>query len=343
MLRAARPRLQRDRGPEHPYIERQSVLLRYAITRILLAIPVALGVAILVFLVMRLLPGDPAVAVLGDQATPDAVAAFHHAAGLDQPLLVQFGNYVVGLFRGDLGTSFKSHQPVLGLYVQAMPYTIDLVLGATIIGVILGVPFGVVAAVRHRSRFDIGVTIGTSALISTAPFVLGIVLLLIFSIAWKLLPAVGSGNMNDPVDRLRHLVLPASSIGLYLATRVARLARTSTLEVLGSQYVRTARAKGLSEFRVIGIHALRNSLIPIVTLVGLYVAVTAAGSIVAETVFSRPGVGRVLIGAITQRDYPVVQSGILLYVILIVIVNVVVDLIVMAIDPRVRAARGGVR
>jgi peptide/nickel transport system permease protein len=309
---------------------------RYALVKIGLALPTALVVAALVFFAMRVLPGDVALNVLGENATPTAIAAFRHNAGLDQPLAVQFLTYMGGLVHGDLGKSMTSGRPVAELYGAVLPYTIDLVVASLATGIPLGVLLGSIAAARRGTTTDTSIRLLASATIATPTFYLGIVLLAIFGLTLRWVPAIGGGELSDPIDRLRHLALPALTIAVLLAGRLARITRTALAEVLGLDYIRTAYGKGLSGQRVLRTHALRNGLISIATVTGVYFAGAAAGSIIVETVFTRPGVGRLLIGAIGDRDYTIVQSGLLLYALLIVFVNLIVDLSIPFIDPRLR-------
>lgn len=311
-------------------------MARYALVKILLAVPSALAVVVLVFFLMRVLPGDVALSVLGDQATAEAIAAFRHNAGLDQPVAAQFASYMVALAHGDLGTSLKTSRSIAEMYGQVLPYTIDLVVASLALAICVGVFLGAVAAARAGSVSDALIRLFSSATIAMPVFYLGIILLIVFALALKLMPAIGGGDLSNVGSRLSHLVLPAATISLLFAGRIARMTRTALAEVLSLDYIRTAHAKGLREGRVIRGHALRNGLIAITTVIGVYFASATAGSIIVETVFNRPGVGRVLIGGIADRDYTVVQSGLLLYSLLVVFINLVVDLLIFVIDPRLR-------
>ena len=314
-------------------------MIIYAVRRLALAPFLALAVAMLVFFVMRVLPGDPAVVMLGDEATPESLAVFRHLNGLDRPIPEQALSYLASLARGDLGTSMRTNRPVLAIYLEVLPYTIDLIVAGVLGGSLLGITLGILAAQRRGSLVD-GIVLLFSALsISTPSFYFGLVLLLVFALSLNLLPALGAGDLSDIPSRLQHLILPAVTLSATFGGRLARIMRATLLDVLVADYIRTARSKGLDEVRVVIRHGLRNALIPLVTVLGLYVASAAAGSIIIEQVFTRPGVGRLLVGALASRDYPVIQSGLLIYALLVVSVNVIVDVTVAVVDPRVRLGR----
>jgi ABC-type dipeptide/oligopeptide/nickel transport system permease component len=311
----------------------------YAVRRLALAPFLAVAVAMLVFFVMRVLPGDPAVVMLGEDATPQSIAVFRQINGLDRPISEQALSYLGGLARGDLGTSMRTNRPVLATYLEVLPYTIDLILAGILGGTLLGVTLGILAARRRGSGVDRIVLLFSAFAISTPSFYLGLVLLLVFALRLDMLPALGAGDLSDIPARLQHLILPAVTLSATFGGRLARIMRAALLDVLTADYIRTARSKGLDEVRVLVRHGLRNALIPLVTVLGLYVAGAAAGSIIIEQVFTRPGVGRLLVGALASRDYPVIQSGLLIYALLVVTVNVVVDVTVAVVDPRVRLRR----
>jgi ABC-type dipeptide/oligopeptide/nickel transport system permease component len=297
-------------------------------------VPTTFGALIMVFIVMRVLPGDAAVAMLGTTATPDAIVALRENLGLDRPLWQQLLAYLWGLVRLDLGQSLALRTPVRTLLADAIPHTILLTLGGTLVGTAIGVPLGVLAALRRGTWVDYLASTGAILGISVPVFVWGVLLLLAFSLEWPLFPSSGGGN--TPLEMLRALVLPSIATGLLLTGLVSRISRASVLQVLSQDYVRTARAKGVPEWGVLSTHVLRNALIPILTVIGLNVGTLLSGAVIAETVFSRPGIGRVALEAILARDYPVIQGVVIVSVIAVVSINLLVDLLYGVIDPRVR-------
>jgi peptide/nickel transport system permease protein len=297
-------------------------------------VPTTFGALILVFIVMRVLPGDAAVAMLGTTATPDAIVALRENLGLDRPLWEQLLTYVWGLARLDLGQSLALRAPVRSLLADAIPHTMLLTLGGTLVGTAIGVPLGVLAALKRGTWIDYLASTGAILGISVPVFVWGVLLLLAFSLAWPIFPSSGGGN--TPLEVLRALVLPSIATGLLLTGLVSRISRASVLQVLSQDYVRTARAKGLPEWGVLSTHVLKNALIPILTVIGLNVGTLLSGAVVAETVFSRPGIGRVALEAILARDYPVIQGVVIVSVIAVVLINLLVDLLYGVVDPRVR-------
>jgi ABC-type dipeptide/oligopeptide/nickel transport system permease component len=297
-------------------------------------VPTTFGALIMVFIVMRVLPGDAAVAMLGTTATPDAIVALRENLGLDRPLWQQLLAYLWSLVRLDLGQSLALRTPVRTLLADAIPHTILLTLGGTLVGTAIGVPLGVLAALRRGTWVDYLASTGAILGISVPVFVWGVLLLLAFSLEWPLFPSSGGGN--TPLEMLRALVLPSIATGLLLTGLVSRISRASVLQVLSQDYVRTARAKGVPEWGVLSTHVLRNALIPILTVIGLNVGTLLSGAVIAETVFSRPGIGRVALEAILARDYPVIQGVVIVSVIAVVSINLLVDLLYGVIDPRVR-------
>jgi len=297
-------------------------------------VPTVFGALILVFIVMRVLPGDAAVAMLGTTATPDAIVALRANLGLDRPLWEQLLSYLWGLARLDLGQSLALRAPVRAILADAIPHTILLTLGGTLVGTAIGVPLGVLAALKRGTWIDYLASTGAILGISVPVFVWGVLLLLAFSLEWPLFPSSGAGATAPEV--LRALVLPSIATGLLLTGLVSRISRASVLQVLSQDYVRTARAKGLPEWGVISTHVLKNALIPILTVVGLNVGTLLSGAVIAETVFSRPGIGRVALEAILARDYPVIQGVVIVSVVAVVLINLLVDLLYGVVDPRVR-------
>jgi ABC-type dipeptide/oligopeptide/nickel transport system permease component len=297
-------------------------------------VPTTLGALVLVFFLMRVLPGDPAAAMLGTNATPQAVADLRSQLGLDKSLAEQFVEYVTGLARLDLGRSLAVRTPVTTLLGQAIWPTLLLTIGGTVVSVVVGVPLGVLAALKRKTWLDYVASVGALLGISIPVFVWGVLLLLVFTLQWPVLPSAGAGD--SPLEVARALLLPSLATGFFQVGLVARITRSSLLSVLSNDYVRTARAKGLSGQRVIGGHALRNALIPVVTVIGLNAGTLLGGAVVAETVFTRPGLGRLILDAIGARDYPVIQGVMIVSVILVVLLNLVTDVLYGVVDPRVR-------
>ena len=294
-----------------------------------------LGALVLVFLVMRVLPGDPAIALLGTAATPDAVAALRRDLGVDRPLLEQFVAYLSGAVRLDFGQSLALRAPVTRLLLDAVPHTLLLTLGGTLVAAAIGVPLGAVAALRRGTWLDYAASVGALFGVSVPVFVWGLVLLLVFGLHWRMFPTAGAGT--TPGEMLRALVLPAIATGFFLAGVVSRITRASILQMLGQDFARTARAKGLAESAVVGRHVLRNAIIPVLTVIGLNVGTLLSGAVVAETVFTRPGIGRLALDAILARDYPVIQGVVLVSSFAVLLLNLFVDLLYGLADPRVRA------
>jgi len=311
-------------------------VLRYILQRLVLSIPVFLGVVTIVFLVVRVIPGDPAVAALGDYASKEAVEALREQMGLNEPLPLQYVHFLGNLVRGDLGKSMITASPIRHEIGHALPYTLELTLLAIIIGTILGIPIGVYTAIRRNRMADyIGRVLSLTGL-SVPAFYLGILLILLLAIYIQWLPAVGGGGMDDLRENVSHLILPALTLGLVMTASVARLARSAMLNVLRQDYVRTARAKGLKERVVYLRHALRSALIPIVSVTGIWAVSLIGDSVTVEVVFARPGLGKMMVGAILQRDYTALQSIMVVYTGFVVAINLLIDLIYGWVDPRIR-------
>jgi ABC-type dipeptide/oligopeptide/nickel transport system permease component len=310
--------------------------MRYLYGRLAQIVPTILGALVLVFIVMRVLPGDPAISLLGTAATPEAVAALRTQLGVDRSLSEQFATYLLGVLRLDLGQSLALRAPVSALVADALPHTLALTLGGTLVAVAIGVPLGIAAALRRGSWPDYVASTGALLGVSVPVFVWGLLLLLAFSLNWPLFPSAGAGS--NPVDALRALVLPSVATGFFLAGVVSRITRASVLQMLSQDYARTARAKGLAETAVIGRHVLRNALIPILTVIGLNIGTLLSGAVVAETIFTRPGIGRLALEAIAARDYPVIQGVVIISVFAVVVLNLGIDLLYGLVDPRIRAA-----
>jgi ABC-type dipeptide/oligopeptide/nickel transport system permease component len=309
---------------------------RYLSQRLLDAVLTVLLVVTLVFVAMRVLPGDPAVAALGDMATPGQLAQYRARMGLDATLPVQYASFLWHMLRLDFGRSYVTGQSVLGQILANLPYTLELTVASLLIGGAVGIPTGVLSATR-RGRWVDYVARGLSLAGFCIPdFTLGALLLVVFALKLDLFPIMGGGTR--PIDVLYHLVLPASTLGLVMASFTSRLTRSSMLEVLRKDYVRTARAKGAPPRLVVYKHALRNALIPVTTGFGIYVLTLLSGSIAIEMVFSRPGLGSLLVNGILARDYPVVQACLVVFALFVVAVNMMMDLLYAVIDPRIRVA-----
>lgn len=304
-------------------------MTRYFARRLLLTVPVLLGVATLVFSLIHLVPGDPVQSMLGEAASPQEVADLRARLGLDRPLYAQYGTFLAGLTRGDLGTSLRTNQPVAATIRERIPATFELAFAAMAVAVALAIPLGIVAAVYAGGPIDLAATTLALVGISIPNFWLGPLMAIIFSVVLGWLPVSGRGGAA-------YLVLPAVTLGAPLAAVLARMTRASMVEELRELYVLAARARGVSAFRAVVRHAFRNSLIPIVTVLGLQFGAVLTGAVITETIFAWPGVGRLLIQSISFRDYPVVQGCILLIAITYVAMNVLTDLVYGLLDPRIR-------
>jgi peptide/nickel transport system permease protein len=304
-------------------------MLRYVIHRLLASIFVLLGISVLLFVMLRSLPGDPARVLAGEMATKEEVALLRRDLGLDQPIHIQYLQFLNRLVHLDLGRSARTHDPVIDDIRARLPNTLILSLAATFIAALLGIPVGIVSAVKPRSWIDYLVTSLALFGISMPVFWLGLMMVVLFSVILKWLPAGGTGG-------IAYLIMPSLSLAAFLVAFIARMTRASMLEVLGQDYVRTARSKGLSETTVIARHALKNALIPVVTVIGLQFGRLLSGAVLVETVFAWPGIGRLIVDSILGRDYPMVQGVILTFGLFFVLVNLIVDLLYTVIDPRIR-------
>ncbi len=315
----------------------QAVALARLLRRALFTVPVLWVVVSVVFLLIHLVPGDPVVQMLGEGATPADVNALRHSYGLDVPLSGQYLHYWHGVLQADLGQSLRLRRPVLSLILERYPYTMALTAAALLLGAALSLPAGVASAVHRGRTADRALGVVSLVGLSFPNFALGPILILVFSIQLGWLPVSGAGATGDSIGIvLLHLVLPAVTLGLSLAAILTRIIRSALLEELSQDYVRTARAKGLTERRVIYRHALPNALLPILTVLGLQFGSLLAGAIVTETIFSWPGLGRLTLSAISNRDYPLVQGCLLAIGLSYVLVNLVTDLAYTIADPRLR-------
>jgi len=297
--------------------------------RVLWTLPILLGVLTLVFFLLHLIPGDPVDMMLGEQARPADRAQMRAALGLEQPLAVQYGRYLARTLRGDLGQSFRQRRPVADLIAERIGATAELMLGAMVVALAVALPLGFLAAMQHGRWLDQIASVFAVLGVATPNFWLGPLLILAFAIKLDWLPVDERGGLS-------HLVLPAITLGTAMAALLSRMTRTALVEVLGEDYIRTARAKGLREHSVLLVHALRNALIPVVTVIGLQVGVLLSGAIITESIFDWPGLGTLLLGGIYGRDYPLVQGCILVIACTYVAVNLLTDLAYGWIDPRIR-------
>ncbi len=300
------------------------------IKRTIQFIPVWLGLSVLVFAMVHMIPGDPAIAMLGGQpVTAENIARVHKAMGLDEPIHVQYGRFLAGIAKGNFGNSLRSGQPVFTEIFSRFPATMELTTTALGLAIFFGVISGIICAVFHRKAADQSLLVLSILGISIPGFWLGMILIAVFSVYLGWLPVAGRGS-------LAHLIMPAFTLGIGPAAMLMRLTRTSMLEVLGNDYIRTARAKGLKENRVVFYHALKNALNPIVTVFGLQFATLLGGAFIIEQVFARPGVGRLAVQAIYTRDIPMIQGVVLVSGTIFLLINLVVDLLYAFVDPRVR-------
>ena len=311
----------------------------YILKRILAAIPVMGFVALFVFLLLRLTPGDPAAIIAGDTATPEQLAAIRESLGLNDPLFVQFFNWIGQLLQGDFGTSVLSGQPVINLIADRMEPTISLALTTIILSVIIAVPLGVIAAWKQGTLIDRFVMLLSVLGFSVPVFVIGYLMISLFSMQLNWFPVQGFRPIGEGVGQFFHrIALPTFTLTLLYIALIARITRTSMLEILGDDYVRTARAKGLPESKVLMRHALRNCSVPIITVIGIGFALIISGVVVTESVFNLPGLGRLTVDAVLSRDYPVIQAVILLASLIYVVINLLIDIAYVLLDPRIRYA-----
>ncbi len=336
-------------------------MFRFVLTRIALVIPTFIGITLLAFAMIRLVPGDPIELLVGERGLdPARHAALRAELGLDKPLLEQYAIYMSGVLRGDLGKSIVTKQPVVNEFFTLFPATVELSVCAMIFAIVFGLPAGIVAGVRRGSVFDHSVMGAALTGYSMPIFWWGLLLIILFSgiLGWTpvsgrlsllfyfepvtgfmLIDSILSGQDGAFLSAVRHLILPTVVLGTIPLAVIARQTRSAMLEVLNEDYVRTARAKGLAPLRVIGLHALRNALIPVITVIGLQVGVLFSGAVLTETIFAWPGIGKWLIDSISRRDYPSVQGGILLIATTVIVVNLSVDLVYGLINPRIRHRR----
>lgn len=313
---------------------------RFLIQRLLISVVLILGSATLVFLLLHAVPGDPVRVFLGDFATPAQIAAVRHALGLDQPVGVQYLAWLANLARGNLGTSLALNLPVTSLVLDRLPRTLELAFVSVVLAILIGMPTGLLAALNRGKIWDLLLSLSSLVWLSVPIYVSGTVFVLVFAVQWRWLPASGYVSFaSDPIRHLRLLALPCFTLALYLAASIARMTRSSILEVINHDYVQTARAKGLVEAVVIQRHVLRNALIPVITIIGLQAGNLLGGAVIVETIFAWPGLSTLLFQSIQTHDYPVVQGCVLAISALFILFNLIVDLVNGAVDPRIAHGR----
>jgi peptide/nickel transport system permease protein len=317
-------------------------MLGYLTRRVALAVVVTLLVLVVLSAVVRLLPGDSATLILGPRATPDLIAQVREQMGLDEPVLRQVGDFVLGAVRGDLGEDFFSRRPVLDIVLEAVPHTIALAVSSMLLATLLAIPLGVLAATRPGSLVDRVLAMTSIIAISIPSLVAGLILLVVFGVQLGVFPIIGTGAFSDPLDYLHHLVLPTIALALGWVGYLARLLRASLVEELGAQYVRAATAYGVRNRVIFFRYALKNAFIPTLAVVGYGVASLMGGALFVEVIFSRKGVGTVLSYAISTRNYIVVQGTVVVVALLFVLINLTVDLLYRFLDPRVRVEKASV-
>lgn len=311
-------------------------MTRYLLKRLVMTFAVVVLVMLFLSVLVHIVPGDPAQIILGPRATESLIATVNEEMGLDDPIPVQVWDFVSGAFRGDLGRDFLSRTPVSELILEAFPHTIVLAVASLGLATLIGVPLGVYAATRPNSVLDRITALVSVSLITMPAYVGGLFLLLLFSLHWNVFPAIGAGDFSAPVDYLKHLALPATALALTWIGYIARLVRTSMLEVLGADYIRTARAFGLRERLVFYKYALKNALIPTVAVVSVGLGELMGGAVFVEVIFSRPGLGRLTVEAIATRNFPIVQGTVLTIALVYVTANLLADLSYRLLDPRIR-------
>jgi len=304
-------------------------MLQYVVKRLLSTIPVLFGISLLLFFMLRMLPGDPAQVLAGQMASPEDIKIIRHQLGLDRPIIVQYGLFLSRLVRFDLGRSARTQNPVINEVWARLPNTVLLAVAAITLACLFGIPAGIISATRPYTWIDYLFTSMALFGISMPVFWLGLMLVVIFSVVLQWLPAGGTGSW-------KHIILPSFTLAAFVVAFITRMTRASMIEALSQDYTTTARSKGLKERVVIVKHALKNALIPIITVVGLQFGLLLGGAVLTETVFAWPGVGRLIVDSILARDYPVIQGTILIFGLLYILVNLLVDMIYAFIDPRIR-------
>lgn len=303
----------------------------YVVRRLLAGIPVLIGVSLITFILMNVVPGDPVLAALEKRTDPETISRIRHEMGLDRPLPVQYAEFLTKAARGDLGKSFRTKQPVAQMLSRALPVTVKLTFTAMLVALLLGIPFGILAALRHNTWVDYMATITTLSFISAPVFWVALIAQVVFGLKLDLLPISGYGGIE-------YMIMPAAVLGSRYAASIARYTRSSMLDVLGQDYVRTARAKGLGQPVVVWKHALKNALVPLMTIIGLEIGGLLTGSILTESVFGLPGIGRLTLDGLAFRDFPMIEGNVLFTAVIFVMANILVDIGYALVDPRIRMA-----
>lgn len=312
-------------------------MLTYVTTRLLQAIPVLFLSSVIVFLFIRAVPGDPAIIMAGQNATPEQLAALRERFGLDEPLVTQYGKWITRMMHGDLGTAYVTQRPIADLILQRIPATLHLAFGAMVIMVVIGGPVGILSAIRPAHPLSRLAALLTAIALSTPSFWLGILLVLFFAVSNDWLPASGYVSIfDDPIEAIKRLILPSVTLGTFGTAVVIRFLKTSVAEVIGAEFVRTAYAKGLREKAVVMRHVLRIALLPVVTIMAIQFGQMLGGAVVTEAIFGWPGVGRLILDAIGSRDYQIVQSTMVIFVATFIVLNILADVCYALLDPRIR-------
>lgn len=309
-------------------------MFKYIVRRIFVTLPTIFLTISLIFFGLRILPGDPATVMIGDNSSPEAVEALREKMGLNEPIWIQYLDFLGSVVRADLGESFISGEPVSRQLLSVFPDTLKLTLFGIIIGCVIGIPLGIVSALKRETKLDNLLRFLSVIGLSIPPFLLGIYMIIVFSLKIPIFPSMGSGE--GFIGEIYHLILPALTIGLILSASIMRYTRSSMLDEINQDYVRTAWAKGVPEKVVIFKHLLRNTLIPVVTVIGLQMTALLSGSVITESIFSRSGLGSLAISAITTRDFPVLQGCLILFAVVVMIVNLIVDISYTLINPKIR-------
>lgn len=317
-------------------------MLKLILRRLVDLIPTLLVVATTVFIITRMIPGDPAAVLLGPQASPDEIAKMRESLGLNEPMYLQYIDFLGSLLQGDLGTSLGYHQPVLSLILERFPNTLLLSVCALAIALLIGIPAGIISATKQYSAWDYTVMILSLVGVSMPIFWLGVMLVLYFSVHLGWLPATGMGSLSEGFGSVvTHLVLPSIALSTIPMATFARITRSSMLEVIRQDYIKTARAKGLREFFVVWKHALKNAMTPLLTVMGMQISSMLGGAVLTETIFSWPGMGRLVVDAIENRDFVVVQGTVLFIAVIFVLINLLVDILYTVVNPRVNLSNKG--
>ena len=311
-------------------------MLSYTIRRILMAIPTLWVALTMIFILVRVIPGDPTTAVMGDYVTEKSMAVLKQQMGLDRPILEQYGLYLFNFVRGDFGNSLITGSPVIKELNNALPHTLELTFFGLLLGTVTGIPLGILLALKRNTFWDYAGRFLSLAGLSFPSFYIAVLLILFFSMKMDLLPVMGVGNAGTFWDRMHHLILPSLTLGLLMMSYLTRMTRSTMLDVLGSDYIRTAHAKGLKKIKVILKHALKNASVSIVTVLGIYAGILIGSSVMTEIIFNRPGLGSLIVGSMLNRDYITITSIMTVYAAIVILINLLTDLSYGLIDPRIR-------